>query len=77
MRTSFALNMPFSLYPVRSVAYLTRIHNHWYTLSQGTLYYRYCSGPPALLRVEASVSILLLFSVNVFLKRYEQKYYFF
>ena len=42
---------------------------------QGILYYRYCSGPPALLRVEASMSILLLFSVNVFPKRYEQKHF--
>ena len=42
---------------------------------QGTLYYRYCSGPPALLRVEASVSILLLSSVFLFPKQYEQNHF--
>ena len=42
---------------------------------QGTLYYRYSSGPPALLKVEASMSILLVFSVNVFPKRYEQFFF--
>ena len=42
---------------------------------QGTLYYRYSSGPPALLRVEASMSILLLFSVFLFPKQYEQNHF--
>ena len=42
---------------------------------QGTLYYRYCGGPPELLGVEASMSILILFSVNVFPKQYKQKHF--
>ena len=45
------------------------------TYGQGTLYYRHSSVPPALLKVEASMGILLLSSVNVFPKRYEQNYF--
>ena len=44
-------------------------------LTQGTLHYRYVSEPPALLRVEASVSILLLFSVFLFPERYERNHF--
>ena len=46
------------------------------TCEQGNPYYRYCSGPPALLRVEASMSILLLSSVFLFPKSYEEKHLF-
>ena len=42
---------------------------------QGTLYYRYSSGPPALLRVEASMIILLLSFVFLFPKQYEQNHF--
>ena len=43
-------------------------------LNKHNIYYRYSSEPPALLRVDASVSILLLSSVFIFPKRYEQNH---
>ena len=42
--------------------------------TQGALYYRYSSGPLALLRVEANMRILLLSSVCLFPKQYEQNH---
>ena len=43
--------------------------------TQGNLYYRFVRELHALLKVEASVSILLLFSVFLFPKRYEQDHF--